>query len=191
MTPRFSIAIPTYNRVRSFLPDAIRGVLEARPDLAAVAVSATTRQMRPGEAEGREYYFLDADEFARRVDAGEFEEWVEFAGNRYGTLKSEIDRLLSLGANVILELEVDGSLLIRERRPDACLVFIDADPAELRRRLIARQTELAGEIDERLRIAEEQARDKHAFHHVVRNDDVDRAVYELLTILEREARDAT
>ena len=169
----------------------IRGVLEARPDLAAVAVSATTRQMRPGEAEGREYYFLDADEFARRVDAGEFEEWVEFAGNRYGTLKSEIDRLLSLGANVILELEVDGSLLIRERRPDACLVFIDADPAELRRRLIARQTELAGEIDERLRIAEEQARDKHAFDHVVRNDDVDRAVYELLTILEREARDAT
>lgn len=165
----------------------IRGVLEARPDLAEVATSATTRQMRPGEVDGREYFFLTPDEFGRRVEAGEFEEWVEFAGNRYGTLKSEIDRLLEVGANVILELEVDGSLLIKERRPDACLVFIDTDPAELRRRLVARQTELAGEIDDRLRIAEEQARDKHAFDHVVHNDEVDRAVYELLTVLEREA----
>ena len=166
----------------------IRGVLEARPGIAQVATSATTRPMRPGEVDGREYFFLDHAEFGRRVDAGEFEEWVEFAGNRYGTLKSEIDRLLADGANVILELEVEGSLVIRDRRPDACLVFIDADPDELRRRLIARQTEIAGEIEERLRIAEEQARDKHAFDHVVRNDEVDRAVYELLSVLERELR---
>jgi hypothetical protein len=79
----------------------IRGVLEASPDLARVATSATTRTMRPGETDGREYFFLSADEFDRRVGSGEFEEHVEFAGNRYGTLKSEIDGLLAgVGVNI-------------------------------------------------------------------------------------------
>ena len=165
----------------------IRGVLEARPDLASVAVSATTRPMRPGEVDGREYFFLAADEFQRRIDAGEFEEWVEFAGNRYGTLRSEIDRLLASGKSVVLELEVDGSLVIQERRPDACLIFIDCDPAELRARLIARQTESSGEIDERLAIAEAQSADKGRFDHVILNDRVDRAVGELLEVMEAES----
>ena len=165
----------------------IRGVLEARPGLAEVAISATTRTQRPGEVDGREYFFLTPDEFARRVGEGGFEEWVEFAGNRYGTLKSEIDRLLAGGANVVLELEVEGSLLIKERRPDACLIFIDADAAELRRRLVARETEADFEIDERLRIAAEQGREKGRFDHVILNDRVDRAVEELLGVMEREA----
>lgn len=165
----------------------IRGVLEARPDLARVATSATTRAMRPGEADGREYFFLSDEEFSRRVDAGEFEEWVEFAGNRYGTLRSEIDGLLAAGANVILELEVEGSLLIKERRPDAVLVFIECDAAELERRLVARQTESSGEIADRLRIAAEQATERHRFDHVILNDRVDRATAELLETLERAA----
>ncbi|MGI9116796.1 MAG: guanylate kinase, partial [Gaiellales bacterium] len=164
----------------------IRGVLELRPDLAQVATSATTRPMRPGEEDGREYFFLSTDEFLARVDADEFVEWVEFAGNRYGTLKSEVDRLLSQGVNVILELEVDGSLVIKEARPEACLIFIDTDIDELRRRLLARQTEAADEIEARLRIAEEQAKDKLRFDHVVHNDRVERAVAELLATLERE-----
>ncbi len=151
-----------------------------------MATSATTRPMRSGEAEGREYFFLSAEEFDRRVEAGDFEEHVEFAGNRYGTLKSEVDHLLAAGQSVILELEVDGSLLIKQRRPDACLVFIDCPPEELRRRLLARQTELADEIEDRLRIADEQSRDKAAFDHVVVNDRVDRAVMELLGVMERE-----
>ena len=166
----------------------IRGVLEAAPGIAKVATSATTRAMRPGEAEAREYFFLTADEFDRRVEAGDFEEHVEFAGNRYGTLKSEIDRLLTEGDSVILELEVEGSLLIKQRRPDAVLIFIDCDAAELRRRLIARQTEMAGEIEDRLRIAEEQARDKGRFDHIVVNEDVGRAVERLLATMEAELR---
>ena len=167
----------------------IRGVLEARPDLAQVAVSATTRPMRPGEVEGREYFFLAPEEFQRRIDAGEFEEWVEFAGNRYGTLRSEIDRLLAGGASVVLELEVEGSLLIQDRRRDACLIFIDADADELRRRLVARETEDDFEIDARLRIAAEQSQEKGRFDHVILNDRVDRAVEELLGVMEREAGD--
>lgn len=164
-------------------------MLEQEPDLAKVATSATTRAMRPGEVEGREYYFLSPDEFTRKVDAGAFEEWVEFAGNRYGTLKSEIDRLLQEGASVILELEVEGSLLIKERRPDAVLVFIDADPDELRRRLVARQTEMAGEIEDRLRIAEEQSRDKGRFDHIVVNEDAAVAIVELLGVMRRALGD--
>ena len=164
----------------------IRGVLEQRPDIAQVATSATTRPMRPGEEEGREYFFLSTDQFLAKVDEDDFVEWVEFAGNHYGTLKSEVDRLLSQGANVILELEVDGSLVIKEARPDACLIFIDTDLAELRRRLISRQTEGLDEIDRRLQIAEEQSKDKLRFDHVVHNDRVERAVAELLSTLERE-----
>ena len=115
----------------------IHGVLDRDPDIAAVAVSATTRRQREGEEEGREYYFLSDDEFQRRVDADAFEEHVSFAGGRYGTLKEEVDRLLAEGRNVILELEVEGSFAIRRRRPDACLIFIDAPLDELDRRLQA------------------------------------------------------
>jgi guanylate kinase len=142
--------------------------------------------MRPGEEEGREYFFLTTDAFLAKIDEGDFVEWVEFAGNRYGTLKSEVDRLLAEGANVILELEVDGSLVIQDSRPDACLIFIDTDPAELRRRLISRQTEDDGEIDVRLAIAEQQSQDKLRFDYVVHNDQVERAIAELLGTLERE-----
>jgi len=164
----------------------IRGVLEQRPDIAEVATSATTRPKRPGEEEGREYFFLSTDAFLAKVNEDDFVEWVEFAGNHYGTLKSEVDRLLGQGANVILELEVDGSLVIKEARPDACLIFIDTDLVELRRRLISRQTEGPDEIDRRLQIAEEQSKDKLRFDHVVHNDEVERAVAELLATLERE-----
>jgi guanylate kinase len=165
----------------------IRGVLEARPDLARVATSATTRAMRPGEVQGREYHFMTPEEFTGGVEAGEFEEWVEFAGNRYGTLRREIDAILAQGHNVILELEVAGSLLIKERRPDAVLVFIDCDPDELHDRLVARQTESSGEIAERLRIAVEQGQERHRFDHVIRNDRVVRAVEELLGVMEAGA----
>ena len=164
----------------------IRGVLEQRPDIAEVATSATTRPKRPGEEEGREYFFLSTDAFLAKVDEDDFVEWVEFAGNHYGTLKSEVDRLLAEGANVILELEVDGSLVIQDSRPDACLIFIDTDPAELRRRLISRQTEDDGEIDVRLEIAAQQSQDKLRFDYVVHNAQVERAVAELLSTLERE-----
>lgn len=157
----------------------IQGVLARDPGVAGVAVSATTRPRRPGERDGREYWFLTDDEFQRRVDADAFEEHVSFAGGRYGTLKAEVDRLLEAGRNVVLELEVDGAFAIRRRRPDACLVFIDAPLGELERRLRRRATEMSGEIEMRLAIAREQANAKPFFDHVIVNDDVERATEEL------------
>lgn len=132
---------------------------------------------------GREYYFLSDEEFQRRVDQDEFEEHVSFAGGRYGTLKSEVDRLLAEGKNVILELEVDGSLAIRRRRPDTCLIFIDAPFEELERRLKDRNTEHAGEIAMRLRIAREQAERRDRFDHVIVNVDAEKATQELLATI--------
>ncbi len=151
-----------------------------------MAVSATTRRQREGEVEGREYYFLGDDEFQRRVDNDAFEEHVSFAGGRYGTLKEEVDRLLAAGRNVILELEVEGSFAIRRRRPDACLIFIDAPLSELERRLKARATEMAGEIDMRLAIAAEQRHERTQFDRVILNDDAARAASELYATMRSE-----
>jgi guanylate kinase len=161
-------------------------VLERDPAIAGVATSATTRPRRDGELEGREYFFLDDAEFQRRVDGGDFEEHVSFAGGRYGTLRSEVDRLLASGSNVILELEVDGAFAIRRRRPEACLVFIDASLEELDRRLRHRATEMAGEIDERLRIARAQREERGEFDHVILNDDRARATDELYATMRTE-----
>jgi guanylate kinase len=163
-------------------------VLGRDADIAAVAVSATTRPRRPGEEHGREYYFLHDDEFQRLVDADAFEEHVSFAGGRYGTLKTEVDRLLGDGHNVVLELEVEGAFAIKRRRPDAVLVFIDAPIDELERRLRRRATEMSGEIEMRLAIAREQRRARAAFDHVVVNDDVERASDELYATMSRELR---
>ncbi len=167
----------------------IRGLLTADPTLARVAISATTRPMRQGEREGHDYFFLSRDEFMHRVAAGDFEEHVEFASHCYGTLKSEIDGLLAEGTSVILELEVDGSLVIRKRRPEACLIFIDCPADELQRRLEARGTETEAEIAERLRIAAEQSSEKHQFDHVLVNDDVEQSVRALRAIVQDESKE--
>jgi guanylate kinase len=151
-----------------------------------VAISATTRRQRAGEVDGREYFFLSDDEFQRRVDNDEFEEHVSFAGGRYGTLKSEVDRLLAEGQNVILELEVEGAFAIRRRRPDAVLIFIDAPLDELERRLKDRNTEMEGEIEMRLRIARDQASSRGGFDHVVVNEDAGQATEVLLATMSDE-----
>jgi len=163
----------------------IRKLVASRPDLAA-AVSATTRALRPGEQDGREYHFLSADEFQRRVDAGEFLEHVDYvSGHRYGTLRSEVDRILSSGKSVVLELETHGAKEVQATLPDAVTIFIEAPSfAELERRLRERATESAGEIDERLELARRQAEEAGDFDHVVTNDDVDRAVDELGVIVD-------
>lgn len=166
----------------------IRALIERRNDL-EVATSATTRPQRPGEEEGRDYYFLTEEEFLGRIEAGDFLEHVVYvSGQRYGTLRSEVARIHAAGKNVVLELETRGARAVRDAEPSAVTIFI-APPsfAELERRLRERATESSGEIEERLELAREQMQEAGDFDYVVMNDDVERAVAELDGIMTREA----
>ena len=156
-----------------------------------LAVSATTRPPRSGEQDGREYHFLTAGDFERRVAAGEFLEHAEYAGNRYGTLRSEVEE-----GPVVLEIEVQGARQVREALPDAVQVFIAPPTVEaLRERLMARGTDSPEGIRRRLAVAEEELGAQHEFQHVVVNDDLARAAAELsdlvATIWPRPNREGT
>ncbi len=164
----------------------IRGLLD-RVDGLEVAVSATTRPQRPGEVDGRDYWFLSDAEFTRRIDAGEFLEWVPYvSGKRYGTLGFEIDRIAREGAVCILELELEGALKVQEDVAGSVTIFIAADVDELERRLRERATESTGEIGERIALAREQLERAHEFRYMVRNDDLERATAALAAIVECE-----
>jgi len=152
-----------------------------------VAVSATTRAQRPGEVDGREYWFLDDAEFVRRVEAGEFLEHVLYvSGKRYGTLRSEVGRISGRGRVCVLELELEGALAVQEQMPESVTIFIAADVAELERRLRERATESTGEIGERIRLARHQLEQAHRFRYMVTNDDIRRASEVLTAVVERE-----
>jgi guanylate kinase len=162
----------------------IQLVLPRFPKL-ALAVSATTREQRPGEQDGVHYWFLDREDFDRKVVAGEFLEWVDYVGNRYGTLNSEIDRLRGAGKAPLLELETDGALRVKARVPGAVTIFVTATVEELDRRLRDRATESSGVIDERLATARRQLELQRDFDHVVRNEDRARAADALADIVAR------
>ena len=163
----------------------IKRLLERRPEL-EVAVSATTRPQRPGEQNGREYWFLSEAEFLQRIEEGAFLEHVEFVGGRYGTLASELDRIGADGRVCILELETDGALRVQEEVEHSVTLFIAADVPELERRLRARATESSGEIGGRIALARHQLEQAYRFRYMVRNDDVERATEALTALIERE-----
>ena len=164
----------------------IKALVGRVPEL-EVAVSATTRLQRRGEEEGREYYFLSDGEFARRVAAGEFLEHVTYvSGQRYGTLRSEVERIASEGRVCVLELETEGALNVKDQIPAAMTIFIRAPLDELERRLRERATESAGEIGERLDLAQSQLLQENEFDHGVENDDLERAVGELTDVVRGE-----
>lgn len=164
----------------------IKGLVERVSGL-EVAVSATTRSRRPGEVDGREYWFLTDEEFDRKVEAGEFLEHVHYvSGRRYGTLRSEIDRIAGEGRICVLELELEGALNVQEDVEGSVTIFIAADVGELERRLRERATESTGEIDERIRLAREQFTQAHRFRYMVRNDDLERATAALTALVECE-----
>jgi guanylate kinase len=161
-------------------------IARARADVPRLelATSATTRPMRPSERQGREYHFLSPDEFERRVQAGEFLEHVEFAGHRYGTLRSEVERRLADGSNVILEIDVPGAREIERQLPDSVLVFIaPPDVGELEQRLIGRGTNSPQDIATRLRIARSELEAETDFRYVIVNDDVERAATQLTELI--------
>jgi guanylate kinase len=167
----------------------IRALLPRVSEL-ELAVSATTRLRRDAEVDGRDYYYLSEGDFARRVANGEFLEHVTYvSGQRYGTLRAEVERIGRQGKIAVLELETEGALKVAEEMPDVVTVFITAPRAELERRLRERATESAGEIGERLDLAESQLLQASLFDHVVENDDLERAVNELVAIAEAVRKD--
>jgi guanylate kinase len=164
----------------------IRGLLDRVAGI-EVAVSATTRPQRPGEQDGLEYWFLSDEEFSRRVEDGEFLEWVPYvSGRRYGTLRSEMDRIADDGKVCVLELELEGALRVQDEVPHSVTIFIAADVPELERRLRQRATESTGEIGERILLARGQLEQAHRFRYMVRNDDVERATAAVAAIVECE-----
>jgi guanylate kinase len=162
----------------------IRSVLEQHPDV-ELSVSATTRPPRPGEVDGVDYHFLTEEEFARRVAAGEFVEHADYAGHRYGTLRSELERRTAAGVPVLLEIEVQGARQVRATLPDAVQVFIAPPSLEaLRARLIGRGTDDPAKVAERMRVAERELAARNEFSRVIVNDRLEDAVAELLGVLE-------
>jgi guanylate kinase len=164
-----------------------KALLVQIPDL-ALAVSATTRERREGEEDGREYWFLSEEEFDEKLRAGDFLEYVEFPwGQRSGTLRSEIARIQDAGKIPLLDLEPMGALEVKRTVPGAVTIFVEAPSfEENERRLRARATESEGEIEERLDLAREQLDQADEFDHKLVNDDVDRALVELEDIVKRE-----
>jgi guanylate kinase len=163
-----------------------QAILPLVPEL-ELAVSATTRARRASEVEGRQYYFVDRDEFQRRLEAGEFLEHVDFEwGQRVGTLWSEIGRIRGKSKAPLLDLETEGALTVKGELPDSVTIFVRAPSfAELKRRLQARATESGGEIEKRLERAKRQLEQEDEFDHVIVNDQIDRAAEELLGIVQR------
>lgn len=164
----------------------IRSLRERMPDL-ELSVSATTRRPRTGETQGVDYHFLSPGQFRAHVDAGDFLEHADYAGARYGTLRSELETRMAAGAPVVLEIEVQGARQVRETMPEAMQVFI-APPSidSLRARLIGRGTDDPEQIEKRLRTAEEELAAQDEFSRVVINDRLEDAVDELVAIV-REA----
>ncbi|MEN3312394.1 MAG: guanylate kinase [Actinomycetota bacterium] len=166
-------------------------LLERMPEV-ELAVSATTREQRPGEQNGREYWFITPDKFERLVDDGEFLEYVDLPwGARSGTLRSEIDRIQANGKVPLLDLETDGALRVQDAIPGSVTIFVDAPTfEELERRLRERATESSGEIQVRLDLARKQQTLKDRFDYAIVNDDVKRAAQELTEIVRRELQTA-
>ena len=166
-------------------------LLERMPEV-ELAVSATTRDQRPGEQNGREYWFITPEKFESLVDEGEFLEYVDLPwGARSGTLRSEIDRIQANGKVPLLDLETDGALRVQEAIPGSVTIFVDAPTfEELERRLRERATESSGEIQVRLDLARKQQTLKNRFDHVIVNDDVERAAQELTEIVRRQLQTA-
>ncbi|MDO9556855.1 MAG: guanylate kinase [Coriobacteriia bacterium] len=149
------------------------------------SVSATTRAPRPGETEGEDYFFLTADEFARRIETGDFLEWAEVHGNRYGTLRTAVEAKMAEGRDVILEIDPQGALQVKALMPEAVLVFIVAPSMdELERRIRGRGAETDDQVRVRLATAVHELELVGNYNFVVENDDVARATDELVRIIE-------
>ena len=164
----------------------IRELLQRVPDL-ELSISATTREPREGEQNGRDYHFLTREEFDRRIEEEDFLEFATYSGNVYGTLRTEVERRLAAGHSVVLEIEVQGARQVRAAMRESIQVFIaPPEPAVLRERLNARGTDAPDAIDARLEVAAQEMAAQDEFAYRVVNDDLGRAADELEGIVRTE-----
>lgn len=167
----------------------VKQVLQQVPD-AWVSVSATTRQPRPGEVDGEDYYFLDQPHFDELVSQGGFLEWAHVHGNSYGTLKSRVKERIDRGSQVILEIDVQGAFQVKKAMPEAHLIFIEPPSLEeLERRLRGRGTETEEVICSRMKTAEVELARKMEYDVQVVNDELERATEELVSYIGSFAED--
>lgn len=151
--------------------------LLSKHDSYALSISATTRNPRPGEVDGREYFFKTKEEFEAMIEAGEFLEHACYVGNYYGTPKQYVREQLEAGKDVILEIEIQGALSIKKQFPDALLLFVAPPSADvLKERLVGRGTETADVIEQRLARAVEESKGIENYDYLVVNDDLDECV---------------
>ncbi len=151
--------------------------LLAKHDSYALSISATTRNPRPGEVDGREYFFKTKEEFEALIEAGEFLEHACYVGNYYGTPKQYVQEQLAAGKDVILEIEIQGALSIKEQFPDALLLFVAPPSADiLKERLVGRGTETEEVIEQRLARAVEESKGIENYDYLVVNDNLDECV---------------
>lgn len=161
----------------------VKRVLQRVPD-AWVSVSATTRQPRPGEVDGKDYFFLDQPRFDELVSQGGFLEWAHLHGNSYGTLRSRVRDRIDQGSQVILEIDVQGAFQVKEAMPEAHLIFIEPPSLEeLERRLRGRGTETEEVICNRMKTAEVELARKMEYDVQVVNDELERATEELVSYI--------
>lgn len=160
--------------------------IKKRPDV-FYSVSATTRGMRPGEIDGVDYHFISREQFVEMIERGEFLEHAEYVHNFYGTPIQPIRDNLAAGRDVIVEIEVQGFLQVKEKLPEAETVFImPPSVEELERRLRGRGTETEEKIQGRLKTALEEMKYADRYDHIVVNDELEKAVNELLEIMGKE-----
>ena len=158
----------------------IRQALDAVPEL-AYSVSATTRKPREGEVDGRDYVFLSREQFERWIEDGRFLEWAEYSGNLYGTPENKVEEYLDEGRSVILEIELQGARMVREKRPDAVMVFVRApNLEETRKRLLGRATETAEALEARMTTALSEVAARDEFDHEVVNSEREQAREDML-----------
>ncbi len=160
--------------------------IEGRTDI-CFSTSVTTRSPRPGEVDGREYFFVDFERFREMVEKDELLEHAEYVANRYGTPRSYVEKRLSEGMNVLLDIEVQGARQVRRRMPEAVLIFI-APPSmeELERRLRGRATDTESAIEGRLIRARQEYQEADFYDYLIVNDDLEKAAAKLSAIIEAE-----
>lgn len=161
----------------------LKKLIEKDPKL-EVSISATTRQPRPGEIDGVNYFFTDKDEFLKEVENGDFLEWAEFNGNYYGTKQAWVERNLNKGRNLILEIETKGALQIKNKMPDSVLIFImPPSIEELEHRLRGRNTEDEETIQGRLHEVRREIECSKNYDYTIVNDDLEKALVELEKVI--------